>query len=177
VTLATNPPNTSYPGVGAIPSGGTVLQRQNVGDIRAFGIEGDAQYAMTDVLALRAAFNLTDAHVEGGTTAPQLTGKRPAQTPRWTITGGIVASPDPMLTLEADLTYESLRWSDDQNSLRLGGVTVVGVRATLHATQRIDVYAAIDNVFDAEVGSARSADQVLTIDAPRLFRGGISYRY
>ena len=42
---------------------------------------------------------------------------------------------------------------------------------------KLDVYAAIDNAFDAKVGSARAADQVLTIDAPRLFRAGVSYRY
>jgi vitamin B12 transporter len=175
VTLATGP--VTYPGAGFIPAGGQVLQRQNVGDIRAFGVEGDAQWSLSDALALRGAFNLTDAHVEGGTLAPQLTGKRPAQTPRWTITGGIIASPDPVLTLEANVRYESLRWSDDQNTLRLGAITVVDTRVNFHVTPKIDVYAAIDNIFNMEVGSARGADQVLTIDAPRLFRAGISYRY
>ena len=132
---------------------------------------------VNDMLSLRSAFNLTDAHVEGGTVAPQLTGKRPAQTPRWTVTGGIVATPDPLVTLEAYARYESVRWSDDQNTLRLSGVTIVDTRVSLHMTPKLDVYAAIDNAFDAKVGSARAADQVLTIDAPRLFRAGVSYRY
>jgi outer membrane receptor protein involved in Fe transport len=175
VTLATGP--VTYPGAGFIPAGGQVLQRQNVGDIRAFGIEGDAQWSLSDALALRGAFNLTDAHVEGGTQAPQLTGKRPAQTPRWTVTGGIIVNPDPILSLEANVRYESLRWSDDQNTLRLGGVVIVDTRVNFHVTPMIDVYAAVDNVFNREVGTARGADQVLTIDAPRLFRAGVSYRY
>ena len=68
VTLATGP--VTYPGAGFIPSGGQVLQRQNVGDIRAFGIEGDVQWAISDMVSLRGGFNLTDAHVLGGTVAP-----------------------------------------------------------------------------------------------------------
>jgi hypothetical protein len=43
-------------------------------------------------------------------------------------------------------------------------------------TPRLDFYAVVDDLFDTLVGSARSADQVLTIDAPRLFRAGFGYR-
>src|SRR3977135_808284 len=84
-------------------------------------------------------------HRRGGESreAPQRPERpRPPQTPRWTITGGIIASPDPVLTLEANVRYESLRWSDDQNTLRLGAITLVDTRVNLHVTPKIDVYAA-----------------------------------
>ena len=174
-TVANGPVN--YPGAGFIPAGGQVLQRRNVGDINAYGVEGEAQWALDDMVSVRGAFGLTDAHVDGGTIAPALTGKRPAQTPRWTITGGIVANPIRLVTLETYVRYESLRWSDDQNTLPVGAVTTVDARVTLHVTPQFDLYGAVENLFDAEVGSARSADGILTIDAPRLFHAGLNYRF
>ena len=154
-----------------------MIQRQNVGYIRALGLEGDASYALDDRLSLRSAFNVTDAHVFGGTLAPQLTGKRPAQTPRWTITAGVVATPDPLVTLEAYVRYESLRWSDDLNALPLPGVATIDTRVNVHVTPTMDVYAAIDNLFNAEVTTMRGADGVANIEAPRLFRLGIRLVY
>jgi outer membrane receptor protein involved in Fe transport len=176
VTLANGPGN--FPGgAGFIPAGGQLIQRQNVGDIRAFGLEGDAQWALDDRLALRAGFNLTDAHVQGGTAAPQLTTKRPAQTPRWTITAGIVATPDPLVTLETYVRYESLRWSDDLNTLPLPAVATVDARANFHLRPATDFYVAVDNILNANVTTMRGADQVANIEAPRLFRAGIRLAY
>lgn len=174
-TIATGP--GTFPGAGFLPAGGQLLQRQNIGDIRAYGLEGDAQWAVSNKLGLRAGFNVTDAHVHGGSVAPQLTGKRPAQTPRWTVTAGLVASPNALVTLEAYMRYESLRWSDDQNTLPLGTATTVDTQASLHVLPKMDFYAAVDNVFDAVVGTMRGADQVLNIEAPRTFRAGIRLAY
>ena len=175
VTLGTGP--GTFPGAGFLPAGGQFIQRQNVGDIGAFGVEGEAQWAVSDMLSLRGAFNLTDAHVHGSTQAPQLTGKRPAQTPRWTITGGLVATPISWMSVEGYVRYESLRWSDDLNTLPLGPVAVVDTRVNFHVLPKIDLYAGVDNVFNAEVQTSRTADQVVNIEAPRLFRLGIRYTY
>jgi outer membrane receptor protein involved in Fe transport len=175
VTIARGP--GTFPIAGVLPAGGLLIERQNVGYIRAFGVEGEAKYAFNNMVAVRGALSLTDAEVNGGTQAAQLTGKRPLQTPEWTVTGGIVASPIDLVTLEAYLRYESTRYSDDLNTLALPGVTTVDARVSVHVLPMLDVYAAVDNVFDTEVGSAKGADGVVTIDAPRLFRAGISYRY
>src|SRR6185436_18052081 len=146
VTLGVGP--GTFPIVGALPAGGRYMQRQNVGHIGAFGLEGEAQWALNDMLSLRGGFNVTDAHVHGGTQAPALTGKRPAQTPRWSITGGVVASPASWVTLEGYVRYESLRWSDDLNTLPVNQVTVVDTRVNFHVLPKADVYVGVDNIFD-----------------------------
>jgi outer membrane receptor protein involved in Fe transport len=167
----------TFPIAGFLPAGGLLIERQNVGYIRAFGAEGEADYQLTDAFGVRAAFSYTDAEVNGGTQAPQLTGKRPLQTPRLTLTGGIVAQPHRLLTLEAYVRYESVRFSDDLNTLPLPEATTVDARATIHVLPELDFYAAIDNLFDAEIASAKGADGVVTIDAPRMFRAGLTFRY
>jgi len=175
VTLAAGP--GTFPVAGFVPAGGLLLQRQNVGYIRAFGAEGEAQWQFDESLAVRAAFSVTDARVNGGTNAPQLTGKRPAQTPRMTLTGGVVATPFRELTLEADVRYETVRFSDDQNNLKLPGVTLIDARATVHMTPQMDLYLAVDNVFNETVTTALGADGVFSLDAPRAIRIGVAFAY
>jgi vitamin B12 transporter len=175
VTIGAGP--GTFPVAGFLPAGGLLIQRQNVGHIDAFGVEGLAQYAFSPDLALRAAFAFTDARVEGGATAPALTGKRPLQTPRWTVTGGIVASPIDRVTLEGYLRFESMRFADDLNTLVLPNATIVDFRARYNINDNINAYVAVDNVFDMRAASTKTADGIVTLDAPRMFRLGVSFAY
>jgi outer membrane receptor protein involved in Fe transport len=141
------------------------LQRQNAGNIDAPGIEANARYRVGDALSVRAAFDLTDAHVNG---------RRPAQTPRWTVTAGFDAMPLDRVVISADLRYESTRYSDDQNTLPLAAVTTVNARLSYLVTDRLSLYLAADNLFDADVASSASAGGIVTYDAPRMVRIGLS---
>lgn len=175
VTINRGP--ATFPIAGFLPTGGLLIERQNVGYIRAYGAEGDVQYQFTNRLSVRGAFSYTDAEVNGGTQAAQLTGKRPLQTPRLTLTGGVIATPHKLLTLETYLRYESLRYSDDLNTLLLPEAITVDMRATVHLLPEVDFYVAADNVFNAEIASAKGADGIVTIDGPRMVRAGLTYRY
>ena len=174
VTLATGP--LTQPDV-TLPAGGLLIQRQNVGYIRALGVEGETQYRVDALLALRGGFAITDARVNGQSVTPQLTGKRPASTPRITLTGGLVANPFPELTLEGDVRWETARYSDDLNTLRLPPAATVDMRATYHFANHIDFYVAVDNLFNAQVATSEGADKVFTYEAPRALRIGIAFNY
>lgn len=144
------------------------LQRRNAGNINAPGIEANAKYRVGDGLSLRAAFDLTDAHVNG---------LRPAQTPRWTVTAGFDARLIDRLLLSAGLRYESKRFSDDQNTLPLEAATTVDAKLSYLLTDKVSVYLAADNLFDADVATSASAGAVgptITYDAPRMVRVGVS---
>ncbi len=168
-----------FPVAGFLPPGGLLIQRQNVGDIDAWGIEGEGHYRFADDLHLNAAFDYVDATVHGGTQAPQLTGKRPAQAPRWTVTGSIDAEPLDRLTLYADIRYESNRFSDDQNTLPLGDATTVDARITYRLAPQWSVYVAADNVFNARIATSASTDAlgriIFTNAAPAEIRAGLSF--
>jgi outer membrane receptor protein involved in Fe transport len=143
------------------------LQRQNAGDIDAPGVEANARYRMSDMLSLRAAFDLTDAQVNGFA---------PAQTPRWTVTAGFEARPLDRIVISADLRYESKRYSDDKNTLPLPAATTVDARLSYRLTHRLSLYLAADNLFDADVATSASAGDpapIVTYDAPRMVRIGV----
>jgi outer membrane receptor protein involved in Fe transport len=160
---------------GFIPMGGLVIQRQNVGDIDAYGIEGDVRYALFDNLNLTAAFDAVDARLFGGASAPQLDGKRPTQAPKWTITAGVDSRIWTDVTLDADLRFESTRFADDQNTLPLPPATTLDVKAGWSFAPSWSVYVAADNLFNARVATTEAADGTGSYDFPRILRAGIQF--
>jgi len=173
VTVARGP--VTVPGLGAVAAGGLLIQRQNAGNIDAVGLEGEGHYQPTDWLMLNAAFDYVDAHVEGLTTAAQLTGKQPAQAPQTTITAGFRAFPLEDLTVSATLRYESTRFADDQNTLALPPATTVDARISYRLWEGLSAYVAGDNLFNARVATTESADFVTNYASPRVLRIGVSW--
>ncbi len=173
VTVGHGPINV--PGVGFVPAGGLLIQRQNAGDIDAYGFESEGHWQATDWLGLTLAFDYVDAHVEGGSVAPQLTGKRPAQAPRFTLTGGVHLHPIDRLNISADVRHESTRYADDQNTLPLAPATTVDARVAYRLWDGLSAYVAGDNLFNARVATTESADLVTNYAAPRVVRAGFSW--
>jgi outer membrane receptor protein involved in Fe transport len=174
VTIGQGP--ATFPTAGFIPAGGTLRQRQNAGVINAWGLEGEANGDLSAELGWRTAFAYTHARVDGGASAPQLTGKRPAQAPELAVTGGLDWRPLGPLTLSAELRYESLRYEDDLNSRKLKGGLELDARAGWRVAPATEVYFAVENLGDARVATGQTADLVTSYDAPRLVRVGVSYR-
>lgn len=165
-----------FPVAGFLPAGGLLIQRQNVGNIVARGIEGDAAWTVDSTFVLRLAGDWTNARVNGGVTAPLLTGKRPSQAPAVTLTGGFTTILFDDVTFDASLRYESVRWADDQNTLRLPPATTVNARLAWTFAPRWSVFVSGDNLFDADVATTRAADGTINYGAPRLIQAGLSFK-
>jgi vitamin B12 transporter len=174
VTIGKGP--GSFPGAGFVPAGGTLFQRQNAGVINAVGVEGEADRRLGATLDLRAAFTYTHARVDGGGQAPQLTGLRPAETPELTLTAGATWRALDRLTLTAEVRYESTRFDDDLDTRPIKAGTGVDARAEWRLTQALNAYVAADNLFNANIQTGRSAVGVVTHDAPRMMRVGLTLR-
>lgn len=173
VTIGQGP--GTFPGAGFVPAGGLLIQRQNLGDINAPGIEGNVAYAY-ESLTLRAAFDYLDQRVHGGTMAPQLTDKQPSQAPRTTITTGADLSLPYNLLWTTLVRYESNRWADDANTLRLGSAVVVGSRLTWAMNDAVSLYAAADNLLNTRIATTQTADGIFSYDAPRTITAGIAFK-
>jgi len=174
VTVGAGP--ATFPTAGFIPAGGVLRQRRNAGAIAAWGVEGQANGDLGQAFGWRAAFAYAHARVDGGSAAPQLTGKRPAQAPALTATGGLDWRPLERLALSAELRYESLRYDDDLNSRRLKAGAQVDARAGWRVTEQTEIYLAAENLFDANLAVGQTADGVTSYAAPQTLRVGVSYR-
>ena len=174
VTIGIGP--GTFPLAGFVPAGGTLRQRQNAGEINAWGVEGEASGDVATTLSWRTAFAYTHARVDGGSRAPQLTGLRPAQTPEWTVTGGLDWRPLEKLTVSAQVRYVSTQFDDDQNVRRLAPGAELNGRAAWSLAPGQEVYLAVDNLADAKISTGKTADFVDSYSEPRTFRVGFSYR-
>lgn len=173
VTIGVGP--SLFPVAGFIPAGGTLRQRRNAGRIDAVGLEAEAR-GQFGPLDLRAAISWTDAQVDGGTSAPQLTGLRPSQTARFTATAGLRWSPINPLSLELAARHEGERFDDDLNTRRLKSATGLEARAAWTVSPGAEVYFAVDNLGDARIPTALAGDGAVSYSAPRSFRLGLSLR-
>jgi outer membrane receptor protein involved in Fe transport len=177
VTIGTGPGViAALPRGGFVPAGGVLRQRQNAGTIEATGIELNAEQRL-DRVTLTAAVSWTDAELDGGTAAPQLTGLRPAQAPEWSATAGIDWRTTDRLTLSSRARYESTRFDDDLNSRTLDAALTVDARADFSLRQGLTLYAVADNLFDEDVAVSLTGDGVSGYGPPRTLRAGISLNW
>jgi outer membrane receptor protein involved in Fe transport len=160
---------------------GTTFMRENAGDIDALGFEGDASYKLSDALSLTAALSLTDARVHQNPASvppgePSLTGNRPAQAPTTTITSGIAWYPVAALRLDANVRWESARFEDDQNTMKLGSAFVLDTRATWQFADAVSAWFAVYNATDTNIATAEAADGTFSYGQPRMYEVGVTYR-
>lgn len=173
VTVGVGP--GTFPVAGFIPAGGTLRQRRNAGEINAYGLEADAVRDFGG-LTLRAAVSATHAEVDGGSAAPQLTGKRPAQTPKVAATLSGTWRPAERFTLDLSARYESARFEDDLNTRVLAASVGLDARAAWSFAPGSEVYLAAENLTDARIEVGETGDGVESFGAPRTLRVGISLR-
>jgi len=165
--------------IASSPSGVT-FRRENAGDVKALGLEGDAAWQIDAAFALHAAFSITDARVQENPSAippgePSLTGNRPAQAPPVTITAGATWLPLSRLKLNADLHWESTRFEDDQNTMRLGSAFVLDLKAAYRLTGALSAFVSVENAANANIATAEAADGTISYGQPRVWEAGLSY--
>lgn len=171
VTIGAGP--GTFPRAGFVPAGGVLRQRMNAGTIEATGLELDGRFHLADAVSIRAALSATDAELDGGVRAPQLTGLRPAQAPVWGAAAGLDWRVTDRLTVAADLRRESRRFDDDLNSRVLESFVTVGLRADWTVADGTTLWIAADNLFDAGVEVSETATGVVGLGPPRALSLGI----
>ncbi|MCA3700748.1 TonB-dependent receptor [Brevundimonas sp.] len=175
VTLGVGP--ATFPRAGFVPAGGVLRQRQNAGTIKAAGLEASVTHRIDDRLSLDAAVSLTEAEVDGGVAAPQLTGLRPAQAPEISASAGSVWRATDRLTLVGRVRYEGARFDDDLNSRTLDEAVTLDARAEWMVRDGVIAFVAADNLLDAEVEVSETGDGVEGFGPPRVVRAGLSLRW
>lgn len=175
VTIGEGP--GTFPRAGFVPAGGVLRQRRNAGTIAATGVEISARQTLRGGLELTGAVSVTDARVNGGSAAPQLTGLRPAQAPIWSAAAGIDWRASKRLTLAARARYESKRFEDDLNSRVLGAAVTADVRADWRVNGTASLWLAADNLFDAEVEVSETGTGIEGFGPPRTLSAGVRLAY
>ncbi|WP_336980401.1 TonB-dependent receptor [Brevundimonas nasdae] len=175
VTLGAGP--ATFPRAGFVPAGGVLRQRQNAGTIDAWGVELTGALDLSSAVSLNAAASWTDAEIDGGSSAAQLTGLRPAQAPEWSATAGLDWRATDRLTLALAARYESSRFDDDLNSRVLDAAVTLDARAEWAFTPNTTLWMAADNLFDEDVEVSETGTGVAGYGPPRTLSVGLRLSY
>lgn len=164
-TIGVGPGNFD-PG-GFVPAGGVLRQRRNLDLVIAPGVEATAKWQIVAGLRAKAGYLFTEPTIERASDAA-LIGNRLAQTPEHVITAGIDWSPAPKWDFGAQVRHVSSQYEDDQNSRALQSFTVCDVVAGYEFNQHVSASLRVENLFDTQIETGRSADGLVSIGAPRL---------
>ena len=175
VTIGAGP--ATFPRAGFVPAGGVLRQRQNAGTIDAWGVELTGALDLSSAVSLNAAASWTDAEIDGGSSAAQLTGLRPAQAPEWSATAGLDWRATDRVTLALAARYESSRFDDDLNSRVLDAAVTLDARAEWAFTPNATFWTAADNLFGEDVEVSETGTGVAGYGPPRTLSVGLRLSY
>jgi outer membrane receptor protein involved in Fe transport len=163
-----------FPVAGFVGAGGILAMRENAGVVNANGLEAEASESLADGrLVLTAAIALTRSRVDGGSTAPQLTGRRPALTPGSTAVFGALVHPTSRFSIDLALRYESARYDDDLNTLRLRAATTLDGGADYAFRPNVHFFLRADNLLNAAIQTQETTDHIYSYGPPRMVRIGV----
>jgi hypothetical protein len=172
VTLGSGP--GVFARVGFLPVGGSYRERRNAGRIDAAGLEMRLGWQpVGNGLSWALAASLTDARIEGGTLVPQLTGKRPAQSPNWSASASLIWPITNALKLSLLGRGESSRFEDDLNARELPAYAVLDLRLTWRIGTKTELFVTGENMLDTPVQTALAGDGVMSLAQRQTFRIGI----
>jgi outer membrane receptor protein involved in Fe transport len=146
-----------------------VRQRQNVGRIRAAGVEVEVDARLTRVLSLTGSAAYIDSIFTAGA---GLEGFVVPQVPDWQIAAG-ARGLWPRVSLSIDWRYVGRQFDDDRNQFRLDPSSMVNARGGWRVRPSLELFAAVENAFDQEQDVGRTP--VRTVGLPRTARVGLRW--
>jgi outer membrane receptor protein involved in Fe transport len=168
VTLGEGP--GTFPGVGFVA--GDFRQRQNIKAVKVRGLEASSEVSRGPWL-FRLGGSYSDAIVEADGPAAQLDGLRPAQTPRISVTGEAGWN-DGRRAASIVIRHVGSQFEDDLNQQRLRPATTVDAFLAWPLTNRIQLVARGENLFDATV-MAGIDEGTVERATPRTFWIGLRF--
>ena len=145
-----------FPGVGFVA--GDYRQRLNIDAVEVRGIEASGEVRRGD-WSFRLGATYADAKVEAGGAAEALDGLRPAQTPRLMLAGGIGWDRGGR-SISVLVRHVGSQFEDDLNQRRLPAATTLDAFAGWPLTDRLQLVARAENLFDETVAATLDEDTV-----------------
>jgi outer membrane receptor protein involved in Fe transport len=148
-------------------------QRQNLPAIDAQGIEAGLLVSFGEV-SFDGSLAYTDATIDGEGVSIALDGNRPPQTPRIATSATLAWEPAQDWRLSATLRHVGAQFEDDQETDRLPPATTLDLFASVPITDRLEIVARAENVFDETIVT-RNAGGAIDLGAPRTVWIGLRF--
>jgi outer membrane receptor protein involved in Fe transport len=162
----------TFPLFGTLPAGSIGQERLNLGRVDTEGVQLGADWEQSDELTFNLSVLDEEATVGAASVAPSLVGTTLPEVPRWNASLGLTWRPMRRVFLSGRVRRTGSQFDDSQNQLPLAAATVADVALRVVLSGHAELFASVDNLFDAEVETAHSALGVFSVAPPRIAGGG-----
>jgi outer membrane receptor protein involved in Fe transport len=153
--------------------GTNLRKRQNIGAIRAKGIELGAQASFGQ---LSFDGSLAYTHARQHSPGTDLDGFRPSQTPAWAESATVSYRPAERMLFSATVRHVGKQFEDDQQTDALPAATTVDLFAQVPLVDRLSFVARAENLFDATI-ITRNQGGSMDLGMPRTRWAGFRYGF
>lgn len=148
-------------------------QRQNVSEIRAKGIEASA-HVERGMFRFDGSLAWTDAELRNGA-GSLLTGKRPAQTPRFAASATVGIVPAQGWQVAATLRHVGLQFEDDLEQDSLPAATTLDAFVAVPLAMGASLVLRGENLFDQDIVTRNSGGSI-DLGSPRTLWAGLRFQ-
>jgi outer membrane receptor protein involved in Fe transport len=149
----------------------TTRQRQNAGTVHARGFELEAERRLSSQLSASGTLTVTHSKFAGDGAQAELEGLDVPQVPQYAGSAALRFVEPRWVTATLQVRAIGRQFEDDRNTLEIGRTAVVDLFASRQVARSVHLFAAIENVLDAEVPVGRLP--VPTVGLPRSGRLGV----
>jgi len=154
-----------------VTTGTNTRQRQNLGTARIEGLEAEARWPFLRHFAVEVAYTYAPTKVTSAPGQPQLEDKQLPQCPKSLATAALSFDDPRLFTASAQVRYLGNQYENDVNTQPLGDAWLVDLFAAWHATRRIDLFLAVENLLDKTYYVGRAG--LDTVGQPLFVHGGL----
>ncbi len=162
---------------GQIAAGGACRQRQNLEAFYTHGIETEVEAYPHRFWALRGSYTWNPTEITKASMQPQLVGKAARGNSRHQYSASVAYSNSALANVSLTTRFVGRRFDDDVNSLVLESFYVTDARVSRQLTSKATLFASGENIFNRDYPISRAASGLVRVGSPRLFEGGMQYRW
>lgn len=150
-----------------------VRQRENLGRLRMRGIESEIEYQVSPRWMFRGSYLFDEATVREFSAQREIKGRFIPQVPRHRASLKLDHFNPVLFNASLQVRFESLRFDDDLNQLRLGSFWVADFVGSRRLREFAEVFVGIQNVFDRNY--AVQASPLALLGLPLTVTAGIRF--
>ena len=172
-TVADAIANITLTGAAAVPPPppGTILrERENLGSTLSYGVQVEATARVARNVTVSGGYQFLDARVERFSAVPAIVNNLLPEVPQNQFTVQTQYINPSVITLGVQARFVGNQFDNDLNTLPLGRLFTVDVLASRRVTSGIEIFGAIENLFNDRYAVARNP--VRELGAPFLARVG-----
>ena len=157
---------------GTLPTGNVGARRENIDRVSVRGIEGRMEWRLARSLSLAAGWLGTQSRVGECRIQPALVGRSLPQVPSQQASLQAKTETD-RWRWDLELRWVGRQFDDDANQFILKSFFTTDLRVTRRLGLHTEIFAAAENLTNAEIQTRRDPNGTVAIGTPRMWTAGV----